>query len=156
MQLYKHAHGGPAQNVHAKTVYPVAMKIKTHVNTCIITSLVQVLKSCLSSAVLPTFSTFSHGNSMSACLANAYTWPAKNWMQYSARHAAITALLLSHNCLRSNLKAFNFKYLLGEHAPDPLVLHAYTCLHTNETSMLPLLAMSLRSTDLYLDWISSE
>ena len=33
------------------------------------------------------------------------TWIAKNWMQYSVSHVTITALLLSQNGLRSNLRA---------------------------------------------------
>ena len=52
---------------------------------------------------------FSCGNLMSAGLANAYM----------DSYVATTALLLSQNGLRSNLRASNFlKNFLGEHAPD--------------------------------------
>ena len=34
-----------------------------------------------------------------------YIGKAKHWMQYSANHIAITAVLLSQNNLRSNLRA---------------------------------------------------
>ena len=37
-----------------------------------------------------------------------HTWTAKKkWMQYTASHVATTALFLSQNCLRSNLRASN-------------------------------------------------
>ena len=39
-----------------------------------------------------------------------HTWTAKNWMQYSTSHVASTALLLSQNGLRSNLRASSFPW----------------------------------------------
>ena len=53
----------------------------------------------------------------------------RNWMHFSMRHVATTALLLLQNSLRSNLRAFNYQRFL-------LVLHAYACIHayTHQTS----------------------
>ena len=51
---------------------------------------------------------FSHGNSMSAGLADVHIWTGKNWMQYYAGHVATMSLLLSQNGLKSNLRASNF------------------------------------------------
>ena len=51
---------------------------------------------------------FSHGNSMSAGLANVNIWTGKNWIQYYAGNVATTSLLLSQNGLKSNLRASNF------------------------------------------------
>ena len=46
-------------------------------------------------------------------------------MQYSASHVAITALLLSQNGLRSNLRASNLeKFPKGQWSQTALILHA--------------------------------
>ena len=64
---------------------------------------------------LLTYSTFPLINLMSAGL-------AENWTQHSVSHVATMSLLLSQNCLRSNLRAL----IPGETCPQtPLVLHAY-------------------------------
>ena len=54
-----------------------------------------------------------------------HTWTAKTWIQYSASHVATTAPLPSQNCLRSTSEHLISKHFLREHAPRPLVLHAY-------------------------------
>ena len=55
-----------------------------------------------------------------------HMWPAETWMQYSASHVATTALLMSQNGLRSNLRASDFQTFPGRACPQtPLVLHAY-------------------------------
>ena len=62
----------------------------------------------ISSSVTPptvlSTSTFSHGNLISASLANAYM----DWMQYAVSHVAIQmVLLLSQNGFGSNLRESN-------------------------------------------------
>ena len=59
---------------------------------------------------------------------HAQTWTAINWMQYFASRVATTALLLSQNGLRSNLRASNFKKFSGGACPQtPLLLHSCAC-----------------------------
>ena len=65
---------------------------------------------------------------MSASLANTYM-TAKIWMHYSVTHVASTALLCS------KMTSDGILEVLGELPPDPLVLLAYACKHTHQTSM---------------------
>ena len=71
----------------------------------------------------------------------------KNWMQYSADHVATTALLLSQNGLRSNLRASMLQNLLGEHTTRPpyfVCLYMHTCTsHIYVTPLLKILATVL-------------
>ena len=79
-----------------------------------------------------------------------HVWTAKNWIQYSASHVAYTAttaLLLSQNDLRSDLRASDF---WGSMPPDPsslawLYMHTYTS-NTHVTPLAKILAMGLNLT----------
>ena len=110
LQLCEFVHGGPARNAHVSYLCRCEWK---DAHKCIHKSLVQALESCPSSdvtppAVLPTLvRTFSRGNSKSTGLANIHGQP-KIGCNIAASHVATTALLLSQNSLRSNLRASNF------------------------------------------------
>ena len=70
------------------------------------------------------------GNSKSAGIANAYAdWAKKiDTTHKVANHVASTALFLSQNGLRSNLRESNFiKFHEGACSQTPLVFHAYAC-----------------------------
>ena len=61
-------------------------------------------------------------------------------MQYSASHVATTALVLSQNGLRSNLRASSFYKFPGRVcAQTPLVLHAWMLMHAYMHLLNPLL-----------------
>ena len=83
-----------------------------------------------------------------------HTWTDKNGTQYSMSHVATTALLLSQNGLRSNLRASNFwKFSGGACSQTPLVLHAYACLYIHIiTLLIKILARAL----LLLDFMSHK
>ena len=92
------------------------LRLKDAHKTCVNKSLFQALESspvvfvvtqCHPTCCCANLSTFSLENWKSGGLANAYV-DSQNWMQYSASHVATTALLLSQNSLKSNLRASNF------------------------------------------------
>ena len=61
-------------------------------------------------------------------LPTVHIWTGKNWLQYYAGHVGTTALLLSQNGLRSNLRASTT--MISENSwrsmpPDPILLYAY-------------------------------
>ena len=65
-----------------------------------------------------------------------HTWIRhnQNWIERSAGYVSATALILSQNGLKNDLRGS--QNLPGEHAPRPLVLFAYACcIHAHQTSM---------------------
>ena len=91
--------------------------------------------------------TFSHGNSMSAVLANVHI----NCIYGSQKLDAIlcgpcrynSSILLSQNGLRSNLRAPNFlKISWGTMPPDPTSL-ACLCIHEQSTNHISLIKTGL-------------
>ena len=64
---------------------------------------------------------------------------------------ATTALLLSQNGLRRNLRATSFKNLLREYPPDPsslACLHAYACMHAYTSDIHVTPHLKILATDL--------